>query len=401
MTSSPLAVLDPAAHGVDDRGERPAAGAVLGHLDVAGLAGGVGDGLGVLAHLVPRGRRLVGVEPGRLEHGPVVVQAHAVGRGRDGVDVAVAVLDRLQHVGVELVGVRQLLELGRDVLQLAALDQGRAVGEGDLEGRRQRVAGELRTERGDVPLPLLGVDGDVRVGGLELLDPGQERLPGLGLGLGRQVADADGHARRRSVAASSAASVVVVAAGGHEAHGQRDHQRGADARAGAPHVVLRSRVAAGGGGVGLLSVESVWCRRLSVRAGGRSGVGAARAGWPCPARGAATRRHRRGAGRHRPAGRWPAAPRRAAAARPGASDRFTTQAKRSPRAKARTRGGRHLVEPAQRARRRGRRSPRRIRSAARYSSRIEAGSPYWASTVSGAPVGGLRQPRLGARRRRG
>ena len=88
-------------------------GVVLRHLRVAGLAGGVGDLLGVLADLVPRGRRGVRVEPGLLEHRPVVVQPEAVGGERHAVDLALGVLGDGQHVGVEVGGVRQRLELRR------------------------------------------------------------------------------------------------------------------------------------------------------------------------------------------------------------------------------------------------------------------------------------------------
>ena len=157
------ALLQAAAEGVAQRGEHPPARVVLGHLGVAGLAGGVGDRLGVVAHLVPRGRRLVRVEAGLLEQLAVVVQADAVGGDRDAVDVAVGVLGDGEHVRVEVGGVRQRFELGGDVGDLAALDEAAGVGERDLEDGGQRAAGQLGGEGGDVPLVLGGLDVDVRV----------------------------------------------------------------------------------------------------------------------------------------------------------------------------------------------------------------------------------------------
>ena len=186
-------LLEAAAEGVAERRQHPPAGVVLGHLGEAGLTGRLGDRRGGLTHLGPRRRRGVGVETGLLEHRPVVVQADAVGADRHAEDGAVGVLGDGEHVGVEVGGVRQGLDLGGDVGHLAALEQTLDVGERDLEHRRQRAAGELGGERGDVVLPLVWFDRDVRVLRLELLDALEEGLASLLLGARRQVAHRDRH----------------------------------------------------------------------------------------------------------------------------------------------------------------------------------------------------------------
>ena len=154
VTSTPSAVslLEAAAEGVAERRQHPPAGVVLGHLGEAGLTGRLGDRRCGLTHLGPRRRRGVGVETGLLEHRPVVVQTDAVGGDRHAEDGAVGVLGDGEDVGVEVGGVRQGLDLGGDVGHLAALEQTLDVGERDLEHGRQRAAGELGGERGDVLL---------------------------------------------------------------------------------------------------------------------------------------------------------------------------------------------------------------------------------------------------------
>ena len=115
-------LLEAATEGVAERRQHPPAGVVLRHLGEAGLTGRLGDRRCGLTHLGPRRRRGVGVETGLLEHRPVVVQADAVGGDRHAEDGAVGVLGDGEHVGVEVGGVRQGLDLGGDVGHLAALD---------------------------------------------------------------------------------------------------------------------------------------------------------------------------------------------------------------------------------------------------------------------------------------
>ena len=145
-------LLEAATEGVAERRQHPPAGVVLRHLGEAGLTGRLGDRRCGLTHLGPRRRRGVGVESGLLEHRPVVVQTDAVGADRHAEDGAVGVLGDGEDVGVEVGGVRQGLDLGGDVGHLAALEQALDVGERDLEHGRQRAAGELGSERGDVVL---------------------------------------------------------------------------------------------------------------------------------------------------------------------------------------------------------------------------------------------------------
>ena len=206
--------LHPPAEGVGERGQHPAAGVVLAHLDVPGGVGLLGDLVGVLADLVPRGRGRVRVEPGLLEQGAVVVQADAVDVAGQPVDLAVGALQRREHARVELVGVGQRLDVLRDVEDLLPLCEALGVGERHPEAGGQRVAGELGGERRGVPGPLDGLDDDVGMvgheGGRLLLDRVDGRL--LVAGPPSLNGDAD--------LAVGAFLVVVVAACGERAHRQ-------------------------------------------------------------------------------------------------------------------------------------------------------------------------------------
>ncbi len=109
--------------------EDPAAGVRRRHLGVSGDAGGIRDRFGVLADLVPRGRRCIGVEPRGLEERAVVVEALPVGGDRHRPQVAVGVLAGDRDVRVVVVGVGELGDQVGDVGDLLALDEPASVGE--------------------------------------------------------------------------------------------------------------------------------------------------------------------------------------------------------------------------------------------------------------------------------
>ncbi len=233
--------LHPPAERVGQRGQHPAAGVVGAHLHVPGLAGRVGDLLGVLPHLVPRCRRGVGVEPGLLEQRPVVVQAHAVDVGRQPVDLAVRALRGLEHARVELGGVRQRLDVLGHVGDLLALGESLGVGERHAEGRRQLVAGELGGERLGRPLPLDRLHDDVGVVVHERLGLLLDRVDGALLVTGPPALDGDG-----DLAVVAALVVPVAATRGQRGEGDEGgdgRQRGQAASSVVPHgLLLASRV---------------------------------------------------------------------------------------------------------------------------------------------------------------
>ena len=185
-----VVLLDRPPRATVRRGELPAAGVVLRHLGVAGLAGLLGDRLRGLAHLVPRRGRAVGVEAGRLEERAVVVQAHRVGLAREAEDVAVVAGDAVEDDRVELVGVAELLDLLGDVHELTVLEQRLGVGERNREHVGQAAARELHGEGRALPLVLDADDVDVGVLVLELRLLRGEGLVGGGVGAGREGGDA-------------------------------------------------------------------------------------------------------------------------------------------------------------------------------------------------------------------
>nr|BFF24839.1 hypothetical protein GCM10025732_28040 [Glycomyces mayteni] len=211
----PGVVLDAPAVGVRHGGEHPPAGVVGGHLRVGGDAGDVRlDLLGEGAHVVPRGGRGVGVEPGLLEDVAVVGDADREQAGGDGVDVAVVVLDVVEGEGVEVLGEVELVEVGGHVRQLAVLDELVAVGEGHAHDRGEGAPGELRLEGLGLPDLGGGFERDVGVGGLELGDAVVEGRELFGLVLGRLVADGDGDVGRGVEVLGLAVRSGVAACGG-------------------------------------------------------------------------------------------------------------------------------------------------------------------------------------------
>ena len=176
----------------------------------------VGDDLGVGLDFVPGRRRIVRVEAGLGEQGPVVGQGHAVRRDRHCVDLAVGVLAVDEDVRVELVGVAEGADARVDVDDLVLGDQALAVGERDVEDGRQRAAGELSCERRGGPVVLIRHNGDPRVLGFEL---GDLQVQGVGCFLGRaraEHADGDRHGlvggRRRGRGVPEVAPGACVAA---------------------------------------------------------------------------------------------------------------------------------------------------------------------------------------------
>ena len=109
----------------------------------------------------------------------------------EAVDVAVGILNRLEQDRVELVGVPKRLSLGGHVHELAVLEKGLGVGEGDREDVRQTSAGELDGEGRALPLVLHPDDVDVGVCLLELLLLSREGLVGGRVRSRRERGDAD------------------------------------------------------------------------------------------------------------------------------------------------------------------------------------------------------------------
>ncbi len=204
--------------GVRGGGQFPSTGVSLGHLHVARDTGNLlRDDLRVLAHLVPRCRRLVRVEARLLEDGAVVRQPHGIRPVRDAVDL-VALLCDGEDVLVELIRIRQLADLSGDVRQLARLEQRLGVGERHVEHVRQRAAGELRGERRTRPLVFLGLDHDVGVRLLERLHPGVERRECGLVAAGDQAGYGDVHL------AVAGAAARARAAGQQADSGERDRR---------------------------------------------------------------------------------------------------------------------------------------------------------------------------------
>ena len=161
----------PSAERVDDRRQDPARGVVvLAHLRVAGLAGLLGDQLGIGPQLPPGRRRLVRVEARLAEQLAVVVQRLRVRALRQRDDLALRRRALGEDCRVVLREVRQLLHFRGDVGELAVFTECPCVGEGHLEHRRQRARRELGRERRAGPLVLDRLHDDVRVGLLELRD---------------------------------------------------------------------------------------------------------------------------------------------------------------------------------------------------------------------------------------
>ena len=118
------------------------------------------------------------------------MQAHGVRLAREPVD-PVPVRHGVEDDRVELVGIAELLDLVGDVHELAVLEQGLRVGEGNGEDVGEASARELHGERRPLPLVFDTDDVDVGVLLLELLLLlGEGRVRGL-VRAGRERGDAE------------------------------------------------------------------------------------------------------------------------------------------------------------------------------------------------------------------
>ena len=156
-TLSSVADLHPAAERVHQRRQHPAAGVVSCPSGRSRSCRSLGDLLRVRPHLGPRRRRLVRVEAGLREQLAVVVQRLRVGGDRQPDDLALRVLPPRARLGLNFAQYGSVLTSRAHVGDLAVPTERPGVGERHLEHRRQRAAGELGRERGDVPLVLVGL----------------------------------------------------------------------------------------------------------------------------------------------------------------------------------------------------------------------------------------------------
>ena len=179
--------------GVGHGGQLPAAGVLRSHLGEAGHMGLIGDDLGVGLDFVPGRGRLVGIETGLREQGPVVREGHAVRLIGHGPDLALVVLAVGEDALVELVDVRQGTDTRVDIDDLMLRDQALAIGERNGEDIRQSAGGQSRGEGRSSPVVLLGLDGDPRVLGFELGDLEVEGVRCFLSRAGAEHADRNGH----------------------------------------------------------------------------------------------------------------------------------------------------------------------------------------------------------------